>query len=101
VLAPEVAAANAAAEAEAKANGLMPGEQPQKGVTLLGGLVDRKSKVGTACCAVMSSWAIPEPAHCTASRLGEPTTLDGMHQVTVNTSCKFDERLAACRAKPL
>ena len=46
VLAPEVAAANAALEAEARANGLAPGQQPQQGVTLLGGLVDRKSKVG-------------------------------------------------------
>lgn len=46
VLAPEVAAANAALEAEARANGLAPGQQQQQGVTLLGGLVDRKSKVG-------------------------------------------------------
>ncbi len=48
VLAPEAAAASAAAAAGAAANGAL-GEAPAKGVTLLGGLVDSKSKVGLGC----------------------------------------------------
>lgn len=114
VLAPEAAAASAASLAEAKANGLVPGDQPQKGVTLLGGLVDRKSKVMVrtgrehmcpcVCetCAGNLQWAISKRVNqISSSGCKAPTFAWALTRAWSNWGCSNSEvsKSVMCRDK--